>query len=32
MSNLHLTLMDSVGVPADNFGNSTGPLDAALSL
>ena len=32
MSNLHLTLMDSVGVPVDNFGNSTGPLDAALSL
>ena len=32
MSNLHLTLMDSVGLAVDEFGNSTGPLDAALSL
>ena len=32
MSNLHLTLMESVGLAVEHFGNSTGPLDAALSL
>ena len=32
MSNLHLTLMDTVGLAVERFGNSTGPLDAALSL
>jgi hypothetical protein len=26
ISNLHLTLLDMVGVPTDNLGDSTGPL------
>ena len=32
MSNLHLTLMDTLGVDLERFGTSTGPLDATLSL
>ena len=32
MSNLHLTLMDAMGLAVEKFANSTGPLDAALSL
>ena len=27
ISNLHLTMLDLVGVPTDNFGNSDGKLD-----
>ena len=29
MSNFHLTLMDRMGVPTENFGDATGPLDPA---
>ena len=29
MSNFHLTLMDRMGVPLDNFGDSSGRLDPA---
>ncbi len=32
MSNLHLTLMDKLGLPAERFGTSTGTLDAVLDL
>lgn len=32
MSNLHLTLMDTLGLAVERFGNSTGPLDATVSL
>ncbi len=32
MSNLHLTLMDTLGLPAERFGTSTGALDAVLAL
>jgi hypothetical protein len=29
MCNFHLTLMDRMGVPTENFGDASGPLDAA---
>jgi hypothetical protein len=29
MSNFHLTLMDRMGVPMDNFGDASGPLEPA---
>jgi hypothetical protein len=29
MCNFHLTLMDRMGVPVDNFGDASGPLDPA---
>jgi hypothetical protein len=29
MTNFHLTLMDRMGVPTENFGDATGPLDPA---
>ena len=29
MSNLHVTLLDKLGVPVERFGTSTGDLDAA---
>ena len=29
MSNFHLTLMDRMGVPTENFGDASGPLDPA---
>ena len=32
MSNLHLTLMDTLGLPLERFGTSTGALDTVLSL
>ena len=32
MSNLHLTLMDTLGLAVERFGNSTGALDATVSL
>ena len=32
MSNLHLTVMDRLGLPAERFGTSTGTLDAVLDL
>ena len=31
MSNLHVTLLDTLGVPVERFGTSTGDLDAAWS-
>ena len=32
MSNLHLTLMDTLGVAVERFGTSTGALDTVSSL
>ena len=32
MSNLFLTMMDRMGVPAENFGDSTGKLDGLTDL
>jgi hypothetical protein len=29
MSNFHLTLMERMGVPMENFGDSSGPLEPA---
>jgi hypothetical protein len=29
MCNFHLTLMDRMGVPTENFGDASGPIDAA---
>ena len=29
MCNLHLTLMDRMGVPVENFGDASGALDPA---
>jgi hypothetical protein len=29
MCNLHLTLMGHMGVPVENFGDASGPLDPA---
>mgnify|MGYP001078778571 CR=1 FL=1 len=29
MTNFHLTLMDRMGVPTEQFGDATGPLDPA---
>ena len=32
LTNLHVTLLDKVGVPVDKFGDSTGQIQGALGI